>query len=434
MSATEQGPQYVVPQPNLVPVHDYPGRMAAIPPSRMFLINKSLKTYLEHNPGGQVFDASQGDGGASLPGVPRAILDAAHELQCRKGTAYDMPYGCDEFRTSVIEDYWKPNSGLGLGPANVLAGVGGRDILIKAYTAMLTLGAGRIGDVILTTRVPWISYNWGPYGIGGNVLLAPGDDRDGWAYTPESIAECVRFAAATGRRIAGIVITCPDNPTGKTLTTERQVSLGKAALAAGVGYVLYDWMYHWVTDEAPMDVNTFLPQFDAQERPRVMILDGITKSLGASNVRNSHLLASEEIIKFISGRASHAVIPSYHSQAVAIAAYREGFGRAAAPIIGPTNASRTLLNEFVAQRGLTAITGKGYYAFINVAPWLRAAGLPSSEALGQRLAEQHGVAVVPGSFFSSFGDDWIRFSYATPPERTAGALERLMHGLAALES
>ena len=70
MTAPEQGPQYVVPEPNRVPVYDYLGQMATIPPSRMFLINKSLKTYREANPDGKTFDASQGDGGASLPGVP----------------------------------------------------------------------------------------------------------------------------------------------------------------------------------------------------------------------------------------------------------------------------------------------------------------------------------------------------------------------------
>ncbi len=430
--STDNNPQYVVPLEGRIPTHDYPAHLTPIPPSRMFLINKSLKTYLANNPGGKVFDASQGDGGASLPGVPAEVLEAAHRLQCEHGTAYDMPYGCDAFRRAVIEDYWKAEAATGLGPANVCAGVGGRDILVKAFGAMLTLGTGRIGDVVLTTRVPWISYNWGPDGVGATGSRAPGAAEDGWSYTPESIRACVDFAAREGRRIAGVIITSPDNPTGKTLSVERQVELGRAALRAGVSYVLYDWMYHWVTDTGPMDLNAFLSRFDRPERSRVMILDGITKSLGASNIRNSHLLADEEIIKFITSRASHAVIPSFHSQAVAIAAFKMGFGKAAATIIEPTSASRKIMNEFIAQRALTAITGQGYYAFVDVSKWLRAAGMENSEQLGQYLAEQHGVAVVPGAFFSAHGGDWIRLSYATPPERTRGALERLMVGLDAL--
>ncbi len=432
MTSTDRSPQYVVPPENRIPVCDYVATMADIPPSRMFLINKSLKTYRERNPGGQTFDASQGDGGASLPGVPADILEEAHRLQVDHGTSYDMPFGCNEFRQCVIEDYWQADAATGLGPTNVLAGVGGRDVLVKAYSAMLALGSGGVGNVIVTTRVPWISYNWGPYGIGANVMLAPGDEQDGWALTPESIQGCVDLAKEDGRQVAGVVITCPDNPTGRTISADRQIELGKAALRAGVHYVLYDWMYHWVTDEQPMDLNRFLPAFDADERPRIMVMDGITKSLGASNVRNAHLIADERVIKFISSRASHAVIPSFHGQAVAMAAYRRGFGQAAATIIGPTNESRKLVVDYVNRRDLTAITGKGYYAFIDVSTWLRAAGMDSSEPLGQYLAEEHGVAVVPGSFFSNFGDDWIRFSYATPPDRTHGALDRLIEGLEAL--
>ncbi len=51
---------------------------------------------------------------------------------------------------------------------------------------MLSLGHGRIGDVIAVSRVPSISYNWGPYcRIAANVVLTPGEASEGWAYSPE---------------------------------------------------------------------------------------------------------------------------------------------------------------------------------------------------------------------------------------------------------
>lgn len=429
---TTNQPEYAVPVPGLVPVSGYLKDLTPIPPSRMFLINKSLRVYKEKNPGAATFDASQGDGGASLPGVPRSILERAVQLQVAQGTAYDMPYGTDAYRRCVLEQYWRIDSDLGIGPGNVTATVGGRDGLIKAYQAMLSLGHGREGDAVIVSRVPWISYNWGPYGIGANVLWAPGDADQGWAYTEDAIRECVVFAARSGRNVAGMVITCPDNPTGLTISPERQVSLAKAALQAGVAFVLLDWMYHYVTDEKPMDLNKILRMFDPDERKRIMILDGITKSLGASNIRNCHLIASDEVIKFIVARASHGVIPSFFSLAVAMAAYEMGYEQAAQGIIGPTNASRIVLKRFLDEHAFRYILGKGYYAFIHVGEALKRHGWLSSEPLGQFLAEEHGVAVVPGSFFSPHGDEWIRFSYATPPEKTIGAAERLFSGLQAL--
>jgi len=433
MNISNTTPVYAVPETNLVPVSSHLGDLLDIPPSRMFLINKSLKVYLEHNPGGKIFDASQGDGGASLPGVPIELLQRAAEMQIKHGTAYDMPFGTNDYRQAVVEKYWGLDLSLGWGPANVLGTCGGRDALLKAYQAMLALGHGRQGDLIAVSRVPWISYNWGPYGIGANVLWSPGDPAEGWAYSEDSIRESVRFAASSGRKIAGLIITNPDNPTGLTTSVECQVSLAKAALQAGVAYVLFDWMYHYVTDEQPMDLNSFLKYFSPEERKRLMFLDGLTKSLGASNIRSCHLLADEKVISFIVARASHTVMPTYYSLAVAMAAYEMGYAKAASSIISPTNQSRVVLKDLLAKSGLQHILGKGYYAFMNVAEFIKARGWADSEPLGQYLAEDFGVAVVPGAFFSPFGNDWIRFSYATPPERTRGAFERMMEGLSSLK-
>jgi aspartate aminotransferase len=433
MSISNTTPVFAVDEKNLVPVSDHLKQMMDIPPSRMFLINKSLKVYVEKNPGAKIFDASQGDGGASLPGTPKVLLERALQLQLEHGTAYDMPFGTDAYRKAVIEQYWKLDASSGWGPANVLGTAGGRDALIKAYQAMMALGHGRQGDLIMVSRVPWISYNWGPYGVGANVLWAPGDPAQGWAYSEEAIRESVKFAESKGRKIAGIIITNPDNPTGLTIAVEKQVSLAKAALEAGVAFVLFDWMYHYVTDESPMDLNSFLKNFTPEERKRLMFLDGITKSLGGSNIRNCHLIADESVIKFIVARASHGVIPPFYSLAVAMAAYEMGFSEAAKSIIEPTNASRVVLKKLLAESGMQHIIGKGYYAFMNVGEFVKAGGLADSEPLGQYLAENHGIAIVPGAFFSPFGNDWIRFSYATPAERTEGAFKRLVEGLNSLK-
>jgi aspartate/methionine/tyrosine aminotransferase len=114
-------------------------------------------------------------------------------------------------------------------------------------------------------------------------LYAPGKQEEGWAYSEEGIQACVEYAARSGRKIAGLVITCPDNPTGLTISPGRQVALAKAALAAGVAFVLFDWMYHYVTDEQPMDLNAILAQFDPEVRKRD-VPGWNHQSLGGSNI------------------------------------------------------------------------------------------------------------------------------------------------------
>jgi aspartate/methionine/tyrosine aminotransferase len=268
--------------------------------------------------------------------------------------------------------------------------------------------------------------------VGANVLLAPGEAEEGWVYTEESLRACVEFAGRYGRKIAGIVITCPDNPTGATLSAERQAELARYALSLDIPFVLFDWMYHFVTDEAPMDLNHFIQQFEPGDRSRLMFLDGVTKSLGGSNIRNAHLITSEPVAKYIAARASHGVIPSYYSMAVAMAAYSMGYENASRGIVEPTNASRKALRSALDAQGLKYVLGQGYYSFIHVGAWLEKAGWEDSEPLGAYLAEEHGLAIVPGAYFSRFGGEWIRFSYATPVERTLGAARRLQEGLDAL--
>lgn len=428
-------PRFAVPDSNLIPVNTYPSTQFEIPQSRIFLIKRSLRTYCDRiGPNAVTFNASQGDGGASLPGVPAHVLDRAHELVKARGTAYDAPEGNPDFRKMIAEQYWKLDPALGWGPNNVLAMVGGRDALLKAYEAMVSLGTGRVGDVVLVTRIPWISYTWGPYSVGANVLLAPGDEATAWQFSEDTIRASVEFCQKQGgRRVAGIVITSPDNPTGRTLSPKQQIALGKAALAAGIPYVFYDWIYHYINEDGPTDINVILGAFTPEERERIMIMDGLTKSLGGSSIRGAHLLAGTEVTKFIASRASHTILPHYHAQAVAMAAIEIGYQQAAESIIGPTNASRRVMRQFLDDFDYHYIMGNGgYYAFINVRHWMTAAGMDDSFALGEYLAAEHGIAVVPGAAFSDEGNHWVRFSYALPPEVTRGALERFHTGLSEL--
>lgn len=424
-------PQFVVPEANIIPVYDYPAHMSPIQPSRMFTIRNALAKYKEKfGKDAPVYDASQGDGGASLPGVPKDLLVRAAELQAEHGTGYDNPFGTQEFRKATAEQYWQFAAETGWGPNNIIFTQGGRDGLNKAYSAMCSLGHGRVGDLLVVSRVPWVSYNWGPYSVGLNVLLAPGDPAEGWRYTHEGIRACADFAADQGRKVAGIVITTPDNPTGRTMTNAEQIELAQTALAAGYPFVLFDWMYHRINDTGtPYDINQVLMAFSTEDREKLIFMDGITKSLGASNIRSAHLVAGKKVVEFVNSQASHGVTPSYYAQAVVLAAYEQGFTEAASSIVKPISASRQIMRKALAESGVPYIMGDGYYAFIDMTRYIEAAGYENSEQIGSFLAEDHGVAIVPGVHFSSAGANWVRFSYALPPQKTEKAIAQFFSGL-----
>ncbi len=426
-------PHYVVPAENRIPANGYPAKMAEIPPSRMFMIRDVLNAYRQKvGPDAVIYDASQGDGGASLPGVPADVLERAFQLQLDHGTAYDQPWGTVQFRKAAAEKYWQLDAASGWNTDNIAFVQGGRDGLQKAYAAAVALGAKEIGSVTVISRVPWITYNWGPYAAGMNVLQAPGRPEEFWRYTPESIKATAEFVRADGRKLACLVITSPDNPTGRTIPVDEQIRLVRAAFDAGFPYVILDWIYHWVTDGGHSDINAVLQAFEPAERDRLIFLDGITKSLGASNIRSAQIVAGKPVIKYLTSQASHGVVPSYFGQAVAIAAYEMGFAQAAAPIIEPIKKSRAVMREMLAGKGINYVLGDGYYAFIDCTRAIEAGGLGDSEGLLTHLGQNFGLAVVPGIYFSDAGKNWVRFSYALPPEVTRGAMTRLFEGLNAL--
>ena len=334
----------------------------------------------------------------------------------------------------MVEDYWQLDAATGWGPENVLAGQGGRDVLVKAYEAAQFLGHQRRGDFVAVSRVPWISYNWGPYAVGANVLLAPGDEDDAWTLTPDAVTACVDEAARhDGRKVAMLVITSPDNPTGRSMAPDRQLELARAAFAAGIPYVLFDWIYHRVTDEAPHDLNAFLLALEPEERDRCIFLDGITKSLG---------------------REQHPELPpggvDRHGQVHA----EPRVARGDSVLPQPGGGHRRLPDGFRPGRGDHRRTHQrepqGDGGVCRGAPesapfsarattpfstWVRgsiAPGSPTAPSSGPSSPRRFGLAVVPGSYFSEYGARWIRFSYALPPEVTRAATGRLWEGLSSL--
>ncbi|MBI5928936.1 MAG: aminotransferase class I/II-fold pyridoxal phosphate-dependent enzyme [Chloroflexi bacterium] len=430
-SPNGSGPAYSTDMENRIPLYNF--RKLLPPSSRLFTLKQGLQIHRQKF-GSDIpqFDFSQGDSNLTLPGVPQDILEQAHQYQLMRGTSYESPLGSPEFRKITAEQYWNLDPAIGWSQANIIFVQGGRDGLANAYDAMLTLSDTSYGDVLVITRVPWISYQWGPTTKGLNTILAPGEASEGWRYTYQALKKTFEFVKLDGRRIAGLILSSPDNPTGLLLSLEEQIEISRAALEIGYPFVLLDWMCHWLTDTGPYDINQFLMAFTPEERERLIFLDGLTKSLGAANIRSAHLLAGRKVINYIATQLSHTGVPSFYPQAVAIAAYEKGFAKSAAHIISPVAASRRVLQQALVAIGIPFIIGGGFYAFLDMTKYIDAMGMEDSERFGRFLAEQYGILLVPGLYYSDAAANWMRLTYAMQPDQTKSAIEYLVKVLNSL--
>jgi len=422
-----------------------------VSPSKMFTVKLELNTFLERNPGAKVYDASQGDGGLSLGGIPPTELAEAlvRYLPSINATRYGNPVGREDVRTAIFENYYRFGSATGLTPDHVVIGDGGRDMLQKWYQ-VVAHETGTIGANLVVSAAPWTSYIHGPYVNGMNVLRAPGDAANGFRITAGAIDACLERSRADGREVAGLILTSPDNPTGNYTPAEDLVVLVEHAVGAGVRHVLVDLVYQAVTDPEVglYDLDAFYRALSPEARARVCFMDALTKSAGASNLRNAHMVVGslDYAVRF-KGMATHTVLPNAVGEAAALEVYGSPDPMLhpwVRKVIEPTAASRRLVRDRFSALGYRFIADQGYYAFVNIWPWLgkrlpepltaadgrRIETVETVEVLKSYLTTQCGVAVIHGSVFKQ--PHFVRFSYANAGEYTLRAIQRFDEGLNAL--
>jgi aspartate/methionine/tyrosine aminotransferase len=401
----------------------------------MFLIKKGLADFQKANPDLPVFDASQGDGGASLPGISREELAFVllHSLPTAHATRYGTPLGDTRVRVAVYENYYRLQPDIGLSPDHIVFTDGGRDALQKFYQAIALLG-GRRGEALLCSGAPWISYGQGCYVNGLNLLRAP-YTRGDFRITPDGIDESIALANHEILPIIALILTSPDNPTGTFYTQEDILVATRHAVARGIEWVVWDFMYQMVLDDdvQPYNIDAMFRSLTPLERECVVILDGLTKSVGASNVRSAHLVCgSHELTQALTAVASHTVLPNVLGEAVAYELYQSDQPRQhpwVRRVVDPTSASRRLLRETLTSVSIPFVADQGYYAFIDLERQMRHGDFSSTSLCGH-FTRHHGLAMVPGDAFQQPG--WVRFSLAQNPAYTRAALQRLVDGLASI--
>ncbi|MBI2472959.1 aminotransferase class I/II-fold pyridoxal phosphate-dependent enzyme [Candidatus Uhrbacteria bacterium] len=405
-----------------------------LPSSQMFLIKQGLEVFKRHSPDLPVYDASQGDGGASLsPIPPEEIVGAiARFLSRSQTTSYGKPEGDVRVREVLFNRYYRLEGSTDLSSAHVLTTCGGRDALQKWYQsiALLTRAAGQC---VIVSAAPWQSYAQGGYLSGLNMLRAP--TQGDFKMTPEGIKHAVEFAQDHLHPVVGLVLTSPDNPSGVYLTQQEIVDLIETAVSCGIKFVLLDLMYQMVLDQEVehYDIASLFKTLTPQARGCVTILDGLTKSVGASNIRHAHLFCgSLTVAKTIGAISSHTVLTPVTSEALAFELYRHDDVHKhpwVRRVVEPTQQSRRLFREQMNSWGYQFVADQGYYAFVRVSPWLHER-VTTVSTLPQYLTSEHGLAIIPGSVFHQ--PEFIRFSLANTPEVTLGAINCLHSALVRL--
>ena len=244
-----------------------------------------------------------------------------------------------------------------------------------------------------------------------------------------------------------LIINSPHNPCGSALTREDCAAIAELAQRHDL-IVLSDEVYWairydrgvaggqggWGTGAPHAESRSLLRQaghasvldFDGMA-DRTILLDGWSKTYAMTGWRLGFGVFPPALVEPITRLAINSVsCTSAFSQYAAIAA-----------LDGPQDAVAEMVAEFRRRRdvivgGLNDIPGVScaepqgaFYAFPNIT----GTGLPAGE-LADRLLYEAGVAALPGTAFGSWGEGFLRLSYANSVVNIQAALDAIKSLLA----
>ena len=355
--------------------------------------------------------------------VPAVALAAATEALATAGQrAEPLPVapaaGWPALRAALAARY-RRRGALRIEPANVLVTSGAKTGLFAVLSELL-----QPGDDVLVPTPNWFGFAELVRRAGGVLRPLPLDAADGYRFGPETL----RAALTPATRL--LLISNPNNPTGRVLSAEEWAGLLAVTAEFPNLWVLSDEIYEGISF-GPVPVPTLLAQPGAG--PRHVVVSGFSKSLALAGWGVGCLVAPAALAAAVATRlfATGVAVP-VPAQLAALAATEHAEAIGAALCVQLQTTRQQLL------AGLAELPGAGasfapegtYYVFADFRRFLPP-GLPAAEAsaaLVQRLAAA-GVEVVDGTTCGAPG--FVRISYAVPEAVLAEALVRLRAGLLA---
>jgi aspartate aminotransferase len=325
------------------------------------------------------------------PALRRALAAAA------AANGYGPVAGQEALRLAAA-GYWT-RRGLPTSPDQVVGGPGSKPLL---FGLLLALGA----DVALP-RPSWVSYAAQAALAGVRAHFVPAAPGEGGIPDPAALDAAVAAAAAAGRRIGSVLVTLPDNPTGRLPTPATVRALCQVAAARGL-VIISDEIYRDLVHDPATPVLS-----PAQVAPlQTVVTTGLSKSLalggwriGAARMPGGPL--GHQLRKALLGIGSEIwSAPAAPVQQAAALAFTEP------PEITERIRRSRSLHATVCQAvaGVCAAAGltvpppqAAFYLYPDFEPWrphLRARhGVTTGAALARLVLDRYGAGTLPASAF-----------------------------------
>jgi aspartate/methionine/tyrosine aminotransferase len=210
-----------------------------------------------------------------------------------------------------------------------------------------------------------------------------------------------------------LIITNPNNPTGKILSKEEMDIIKDFVLEKDI-FLLVDEVYSEIDF-----YNTFMSfSIYPELKEHMVILDGFSKSHAMTGFRIGYIVGDLLTIKELLKTHQYSVTSATSiSQYAALAAHDDD----SKVLLEILTKRRTFLCQALEEMGLPFSYPEGaFYVFVNISEYAK-----SSIAFCEKLLYKYRVAAIPGESFLGEHTKYIRISYALDLEDLKEAMNRL---------
>ena len=342
--------------------------------------------------------------------TPAHIVEAAKTALDQGYTHYGPTQGLPELREAVAE-HISHTRGIKVGPQHVCITPGGKPIIFFPMLALL-----EPGDEVIYPDPGFPIYQSMVQVSGATPVPIPLLESKGFSLDLDMLRD--RLTNKTKM----LVLNSPQNPTGGVIPAADIKAIADMVRDRDL-IVLSDEIYGRICyGDAPASIASQPGMLE-----KTIILDGFSKIYAMTGWRMGYGVMPKWLVEAVNKLMvnSNSCTASF-TQRAGIAALR-----------GPQDDADRMVAEFRRRRdafcaGLNripgvrcALPGGAFYAFANITD----TGLDSKTAADMLLNEA-GVACLNGAAFGSYGEGYIRFSYANSYENLMEAVKRIESVLA----
>ena len=340
----------------------------------------------------------------ALPGSPESPLPDLDRIRL----GYAQGNGAEPLRERVARLY------PGAEPDQVLITHGGAEA-----NFLTTLRLVEPGDEVVMMLPNYMQTHGLAGGWGGRLRPWPMNPDDNWEPDPAALDDLV------GPRTRLIIITNPNNPTGRVLGDPLLEAVASAAERSGA-WVLSDEIYRGAEREGS-PAPTMWGRYD-----RLVITSGLSKAYGLPGLRTGWAVTADRGLSeaLWSYHDYSTICPSPLTEALALYALdperREQILARTREII---NRNLPLLIEWLQRRPEMFTYTPGEAGAIL---WIRYHLAVGSSDLAERVRAEQSTLIVPGDQFGQ--DRYLRLGFGTEPDYLLAGLERLYRVLQTYEA